>query len=140
MKKPVQERFDEKFIVDDNGCHLWTASLTPTGYGNFTFSTGRPLAAHRAAWVLAGRELPVKPLVLDHICNVRHCVNVDHLQVITYSANTLKGATRTNTDTCRAGLHPWVPVNWFPTSDGYVTCYACKLEKQRAGYHRRKTQ
>jgi hypothetical protein len=35
------------------------------------------------AWLLAGRELPEKPLTLDHLCWNKLCVRIDHLRVAT---------------------------------------------------------
>lgn len=130
----VRERFDAKVEISETGCHLWTASITPAGYGNFTFSTKNPMPAHRAAWLLAGRKLPIKPLVLDHLCRVKHCVNVDHLEIVTISENALRGELYRNDSVCRKGLHPWVPENMVMTNSG-LTCRECKLAAQRSWYH-----
>ena len=128
----VRERFNSKVEVLESGCHKWTASLKNSGYGNFTFATGMPMDAHRAAWILDGREPPEKPFVFDHLCNNRWCVNVEHLQIVTYSENTLRSNPsqyrRPDQTKCRSGRHDWVPENLVVVSGG-TTCRPCRDEK-----------
>lgn len=90
----VEQRFFAKVRKDgpvfkDRGpCWLWTGSVWHS-YGNF-FWNRKVHQAHRVSWVLAGRELPVKPLVLDHECRDQTCVNPDHLRVVTETVNALE--------------------------------------------------
>jgi hypothetical protein len=42
------------------------------------------------AWELAGRELPQRPMVLDHICKNTLCVNPDHMRVVHEHDNWVK--------------------------------------------------
>lgn len=76
-----EARFDS--YVDKSGdCHIWTGSRKKQdGYGVFWLA-GKLQRVHRIAWMRAGRELPEWPMVLDHICRVRHCCNPDHLRVV----------------------------------------------------------
>lgn len=133
------EKFLSHVEVREDGCHMWTASLTPSGYGNFRLN-GKATSAHRAAWFLAGNELPVKPEILDHLCRNRWCVNVQHLEVVTYSENSKRGelslAKRPDPAKCAKGLHLWVEENLTLTSRGF-TCRACKNAAQRKAHARR---
>lgn len=78
------ERFWDK--VDKSGeCWIWTARIAPNGYGHFWFN-GKSRSAHSVAMELAGRDVPAG-MVIDHTCNVRACVNVDHMRVVTQREN-----------------------------------------------------
>jgi len=74
--RPIPERLWEK--VDKSGpCWLWTAGLKD-GYGQFNPHSRRPITAHRQSWILAHGSIPAGACVLHH-CDVRACVNPDHL-------------------------------------------------------------
>ncbi len=59
-----------------SGCHIWQG-FTSGGYGRLNYK-GRVMLAHRAAWEQKNGPLS-KTKVLRHRCNVRGCVNPDHL-------------------------------------------------------------
>lgn len=56
-------------------CILWTGSLNQCGYGRI----GKHLA-HRRLWERERGKIPPGK-VLMHTCDVRNCVNLDHLRV-----------------------------------------------------------
>lgn len=58
-------------------CWLWKGA-TSYGYGKCNFRGERNWLAHRASWVMAHGEIPEGLWVL-HKCDVRACVNPDHL-------------------------------------------------------------
>jgi hypothetical protein len=77
------ERFGEK-VIQSGDCQLFTGATTNGGYGRFRFR-GKTRLAHRVAFELAHGREPVG-LVL-HSCDVRNCVNHEHLREGTYVDN-----------------------------------------------------
>lgn len=73
-----------------NDCWLWTSQVV-NGYGLFWLA-GRPIKAHRIAFVLGGGQLHEGYTVCHH-CDNPSCVRPDHLFIGTQSDN-LKDAVR----------------------------------------------
>jgi hypothetical protein len=91
---PLEETFMKRVSADRSGCLLWTGYIAKNGYGrigvhrNEIDSRGLSCAdgsrkwvsqwAHRIAWQLKHGPIPDNLFVL-HRCDVRRCVNVEHL-------------------------------------------------------------
>lgn len=130
--EPIPDRYIEKrtarfwAYVDRSGgldaCWPWHGSQgrdinwgTPLDYGAASWR-GSPTGAHRVAWMLAnGYEIPGAPAV-DHLCEVKWCVNgYNHLEVVTFSENTRRQKRRTpeDTRTPTSFKPPWDD-RWYP--------------------------
>lgn len=89
----VQERLAARSTPGPGGCILWTGAVDHSGYGKFPLTLDgvkRMTGAHRASW-MAHRGDIQGDLVVDHLCRVRSCVNVDHMELVSNRVNTLRG-------------------------------------------------
>lgn len=138
--RPVEERFLAK-VEKTETCWLWKGAKIRDGYGSLRVD-GRSALAHRVAWELFRGPIP-DGLTLDHLCRVRHCVNPDHLEVVTFRENVLRGngvsAQEARRETCIHG-HAFTPANTYRPrgSRQRRSCRACNAAAQHA-YQARKT-
>lgn len=113
-------------------CILWTGHINVQGYGTVKVD-GRNRGAHRVAW--EAQHGPVPPgQEIDHLCRVRACVNVQHLQPVSPRTNNLRGqgiaAVNSRKDACPAG-HPYDDAN-TRVYEGRRYCRACHNARNAA--------
>ena len=79
------------------GCLVWQHTKTEAGYGTISIAKNGEgttrMAAHRKVWEVANNETIPEGNQIHHICGERACVNLDHLENITYTEN--------NSEACR---------------------------------------
>ena len=126
------KRFNDKVTKVESGCHLWNASLKPNGYGQFKFE-GTMVLAHRFAYELEVGPIP-EGLHIDHLCQVKACVNVLHLEPVTPQENTRRAAG----DHCLYG-HPRTDENTQmvrgDNGQPRPRCKPCANRYSRDSYH-----
>ena len=96
---------DERFMafvvaVPWSGCWIWTGGLSGEGrgggYGRFSYLS-QTVAAHR--WSYMRWVGPIRSgMVLDHVCEVRCCVNPHHLEQVTNIENQRRKRSRRTDD------------------------------------------
>ena len=109
MTAEEEARFKAKTVATPTGCWLWQGPLDRDGYGSFYFRRFNR-RAHRVGWFLANGPI-AQGLVVNHTCRNRHCVNPQHLQLVTASENALKDSSsapyvNSQKKTCPRG-HPY---------------------------------
>jgi len=111
-------------------CHIHTNADNGNGYVQFRYDHGNGKYAHRYAWERVHGRIPTD-LQVDHLCRVRSCVNIGHLELVTSAENTRR-ASRAMT-TCGRG-HPRTPENiykWPGGSPHRNYCRQCHRENDR---------
>lgn len=128
-------RFERYYVPEPNcGCWLWTGGLQSSGYGHFITYDKSERSAHRFSYKTYVGPIP-EGLTIDHKCNVKICVNPEHLQVMTLSNNV--GRYYAEMTHCRAG-HEYTLENTWVSKEGYRRCRTCdqRRDKERAPEHR----
>lgn len=90
-RSPAVERFWKRTIQSADGCWEWIGGMNEAGYANM--SDGRSNLAHRFAYELLVGPIP-DGLQIDHLCNVRNCVNPAHLETVTAQENMRRMSVR----------------------------------------------
>ena len=127
-----------RVTVNESGCWLYRGSLGPLGYAQ-VYRDGRRWMAHRLTYTLWRGEIP-EGMQVCHSCDVRHCLNPDHLWLGTNLQNQLDSIAKRRhanlTKTHCPNGHEYTPEN-TRLRDGVKreckTCNRIRL-RRRAGW------
>jgi len=126
----LRTRLLSRTVIDPSGCVLYTGARDRDGYGVILSGGGalygaRQLRVHRVMYEWFAGPIPAGTTI-DHLCRVRNCVNVSHLEAVAPRINIQRGyAARPPHTHCRRG-HAFDKLNtgWHP--DGKRYCRACQ--------------
>lgn len=106
-KKELAMIRTREVTVNTDECWLWAGYVNEHGYGRIqNWQQKKHLPAHRAVYeALVGVVPP--GLEIDHLCNVRLCINPSHMETVTHKINMQR---RFGIDICKRG-HKLTPDN-----------------------------
>jgi hypothetical protein len=128
-KTDITARFWAKVERMDD-CWLWVGRRS-NGYGYFDVGR-KSVRAHRFAYELERGPIP-DGLELDHLCEVKNCVNPAHLEAVAHAENVAR-IKRLRKTHCPHG-HPYEGSNLYIRPDGHQACRRCRNEASKR--HRR---
>jgi HNH endonuclease/Sigma-70, region 4 len=85
------------YVEKTDTCWLWTGAKNRQGYGKVCYQGNTTTPAHRASYMIFKGEI-TNGLLVCHSCDVKACVNPDHLWLGTNSDNIQ--------DMCKKGRNP----------------------------------
>jgi hypothetical protein len=108
-------------------CLLYLGATNGNGYGQFRYKDDRKNGyAHRFAWEHANGPIP-DDLTVDHLCMIRNCVEVTHMELVDAVTNYRRGAAAR--ERCRNG-HEYTPSNTIRRRNGKA-CRTCRQAQDR---------
>lgn len=132
---PAEVRFWRYVRKQDDGCWIWTGSISSDGYGQLSSShRNKPHRSHRFSYTMHVGEIPAG-LELDHLCRVRACVNPEHLEAVTRQVNQRRGNSPSGIASRKTHCvrnHPFDEENTYITTQGKRLCRKCSAIRQAA--------
>ncbi len=81
----MQHRLSAR-AVPEGDCLLYMGASQSKGYSSIWVKGRGMLLAHRVAWELQNGPIP-DDLTIDHVCESKRCIRVEHMQLVTREEN-----------------------------------------------------
>ncbi len=78
------DRLTLLIATETDECIIWDGHHVGNGYGVCRYE-GKAVVVHKIAWKIKTGSWPV--LTLDHLCRIRDCINVRHLEDVSMQEN-----------------------------------------------------
>jgi hypothetical protein len=130
-------------VNPETECWEWTASTLADGYGQWhpgeAWRKSKSISAHKIAYENLIGPVP-EELHLDHVvCQVRRCVNPDHLEPVPPLVNVLRSAVaNANRTVCRSGKHDLTLPGALRKTNQGERCQGCYEDGYRKSNARRR--
>lgn len=119
------ERYKARTVVDaKTGCWLWQGFIHAMGYGDACYR-GKNHRVHRAMWIVTRGAIP-SGMHVCHTCDVRHCINPDHLWLGTNRENIRDAAAKGRIRNRNNGPLPETPIARVQVARSYKKPYQRK--------------
>ena len=114
----------------ETGCVIWQGAQNSKGYGCYAID-GVSRLAHRVVWESLHGPIP-DGLTIDHLCRVRACVNVAHMELVSVAENTArKPRVLLVGGTCRHGHALPDEAAIYVNARGRAECRQCRRNQAR---------
>lgn len=110
-------------------CVVWAGAQNSRGYGCFGVN-GLSQLSHRVAWEDAHGPIP-DGLTIDHLCRVRSCVNVAHMELVTSPENTRRAIALRVGGECKRGHALSGDADIYHRANGIAECRECRRAAKR---------
>lgn len=139
QRRPLSpsERVAARSITPRPDCLIWVGAVD-RGYGRISVD-GVVKRVHRVTWEAANGPIP-DDLVLDHLCGIKQCVNVEHMELVTQAENSARGTRaftgrlrqvvkrRRRPGLCAKG-HSLADAIYAPSDPEYARCRTCETAR-----------
>jgi|SaaInlLV_10m_DNA_3_1039740.scaffolds.fasta_scaffold19136_2 hypothetical protein len=129
-KTPPFERLLSGYKTDEKtGCWLWVGSKYKNGYG-WLKVFGKSVSTHRYSYEIHNGYIP-KGMEVMHSCDVRNCINPDHLSLGTHAEN-MRQASERGRMPCGEKHHTFGKTNPRPNQANKVMVLGVEYESQNS--------